>query len=368
MNNPHDKEYHAYLQTILEEGVRKEDRTGTGTISAFGLRMSFDLQKGFPLLTTKRVHTKSIIHELLWFLSGDINIRPLLEAGVSIWTDWAFQKWYESEPRTVELREDGRWLVESTAYQTRKKQFEQDLLSGKLDDDWGDLGPVYGMQWRYWALPHRRPDFTCHVDQIQWAVDRLKTSPDCRRIIVSAWNVGELEEMALAPCHLLFQFWTRELSVFERLNWVWRHIGDTSSLYALLGHPGPLADPRYEESNHKLFDRAGAPRRALSCQLYQRSCDSFLGVPFNIASYALLTHMVAQQVGMMPERLVWVGGDCHIYLNHLEQVKEQLSRESFYPPRLVIKHRPETIFDYRFEDFEIAEYESHPPIKAEISV
>jgi thymidylate synthase len=257
------------MRHVRDNGARKEDRTGTGTLSVFGYQMRFDLGDGFPLVTTKRLHTKSIIHELLWFLSGDQNTRYLTENGVSIWNEWA-------------------------------------------DED-GNLGPVYGVQWRSWPTPDG-----ASIDQISQVVQQLQEDPDSRRIMVSAWNVGELDKMALPPCHCLFQFY--------------------------------VADGK------------------LSCQLYQRSCDIFLGVPFNIASYALLTHMLAQQCDLGVGDFIWTGGDCHLYTNHLEQADEQLSREPLPLPRVAIRRRPESIFDYRFEDFEILNYESHPHIRAAVAV
>ena len=263
------QQYLSMMRHIRDTGARKEDRTGTGTLSVFGHQMRFDLSKGFPMVTTKKLHLKSIVHELLWFLSGDSNIRYLQENGVSIWNEWA--------------------------------------------DENGDLGPVYGVQWRKWK------DATGQViDQIQDVVHPLKEDPDSRRIIVSAWNVGEIPGMALPPCHCLFQFY--------------------------------VADGK------------------LSCQLYQRSADVFLGVPFNIASYALLTHMLAQQADLKVGDFIWTGGDCHLYLNHLEQAEEQLSREPHALPRLAIKRRPDSIFDYNFEDFEILNYDSHPHIRAAVAV
>jgi thymidylate synthase len=257
------------LRTILDRGVEKGDRTGTGTLSVFGHQMRFDLAAGFPLVTTKKLHLRSIIHELLWFLTGDTNVAYLREHKVTIWDEWA--------------------------------------------DEAGNLGPVYGAQWRHWRTVDGR-----QVDQIERAVELIRKDPDSRRIIVSAWNVGELEQMALSPCHALFQFYV-----------------------------------------------AGGK---LSCQLYQRSADVFLGVPFNIASYSLLTHMMAQQTDLEPGEFVWTGGDCHLYLNHLEQAREQLSREPLPSPRLEIKRRPPSIFDYRFEDFEIEGYRAHSAIKAPIAV
>ena len=263
------QQYLDMMRLVRDTGARKEDRTGTGTLSVFGHQMRFDLSAGFPVVTTKKLHLRSIIHELLWFLSGDSNIRYLKENGVSIWDDWA--------------------------------------------DENGELGPVYGVQWRSWPTPDGRK-----VDQISQIMQQLKETPDSRRIILSAWNVAEIENMALPPCHCLFQFY--------------------------------VADGK------------------LSCQLYQRSCDIFLGVPFNIASYALLTHMLAQQADLKVGDFIWTGGDCHLYLNHLEQTDEQLSREILPLPTLAIKWRPPSIFDYTFEDFEILGYEAHPHIKAAVAV
>ncbi len=263
------RSYLDFLRHIRDHGARKNDRTGTGTLSVFGYQMRFDLAEGFPLVTTKKLHLRSIIHELLWFLRGETNTRYLREHGVTIWDEWA--------------------------------------------DAGGELGPVYGRQWRAWPTADGRS-----IDQLANVVRQLRDEPDSRRIIVSAWNVGELDRMALAPCHAMFQFY--------------------------------VAD------------------RRLSCQLYQRSADAFLGVPFNIASYALLTHMLAQQCDLQPGDFVWVGGDCHLYLNHLEQVEEQLARRPFAPPRLRLRHRPPSLFDYCFEDFEILDYQHHPAIKAPIAV
>ena len=263
------QQYLDMMRLVRDTGARKEDRTGTGTLSVFGHQMRFDLSKGFPLVTTKKLHLRSIIHELLWFLSGDSNIRYLKENGVSIWDEWA--------------------------------------------DENGDLGPVYGVQWRSWPTPDGRK-----IDQIAQVMQQLRETPDSRRIMLSAWNVAEIENMALPPCHCLFQFYVAE--------------------------------------------------GKLSCQLYQRSCDIFLGVPFNIASYALLTHMLAQQADLNVGDFVWTGGDCHLYLNHLEQADEQLAREPLPLPALSIKRRPPSIFDYTFEDFEILNYEAHPHIKAAVAV
>ncbi len=263
------RQYEDFMRHVFEHGADKRDRTGTGTRSVFGHQMRFPLREGFPLVTTKKLHLRSIIHELLWFLRGESNVRYLHENKVTIWDEWA--------------------------------------------DERGELGPVYGVQWRSWPTPDGG-----HIDQIAGVLREIRANPDSRRLIVSAWNVSDIPKMRLPPCHLLFQFY--------------------------------VADGR------------------LSCQLYQRSCDIFLGVPFNIASYSLLTHMVAQQSDLDVGDFVWVGGDCHIYANHFEQVQEQLSRQPRAYPKLAIKRRPPTLFDYAYDDFEIVDYDPHPHIKAPVAV
>jgi thymidylate synthase len=263
------RQYHDLMKEVLAKGVKKSDRTGTGTISVFGHQMRFNLADGFPMVTTKKLHLKSIIYELLWFLKGSTNNNWLKERGVSIWNEWAAPD--------------------------------------------GELGPIYGYQWRSWPAPNGK-----HIDQISEVLETIKKNPDSRRIIVSAWNVADIPRMALAPCHAFFQFY--------------------------------VADGK------------------LSCQLYQRSADIFLGVPFNIASYALLTHMMAQQCNLEVGDFIWTGGDCHLYSNHLEQVDLQLSRDFFPLPKLNILRKPDSIFDYEFEDFEIIGYESHPHIKAPVAI
>ena len=265
---PHDSQYENLLRQVLDAGVRKSDRTGTGTRSTFGERLRYDLGNSFPLITTKRVHFRSLAYELLWFLRGDSNVRWLQDHRVTIWNEWAGPD--------------------------------------------GDLGPVYGVQWRSWPTPDGG-----HVDQLAGVLDTLHTDPDSRRMIVSAWNVADLPKMALSPCHALFQFYVAE--------------------------------------------------GRLSCQLYQRSADLFLGVPFNIASYALLTRMVAAQAGLRPGEFIWVGGDCHIYDNHVEQVTEQLSREVLPFPQLVIDEAP-SLFGYTYEHFHLLDYQHHPAISAPVAV
>jgi len=305
------RQYLDLLRRIQKEGVFKGDRTGTGTQSLFGHQMRMDLSKGFPLLTTKKMFLKGIIHELLWLLSGETNIRYLQDNGVHIWDDWA--------------------------------------------DEEGELGPVYGQQWRSW------PDSEGGtIDQIKTVIERIRTLPDDRRLVVSAWNVAEIENMALPPCHLLFQFWTREMEEEERFVLYYPFKSITALLQLDSAHPG--------ETLHEQLDAAGIPRRALSCQLYQRSADVFLGVPFNIASYSLLTMMIAQVVGMKPGEFVHTFGDVHIYNNHQRQIEEQLSREPRSLPTMKINPEVDDIDNFVFEDFSLFDYDSHPGIKAPIAV
>ena len=291
------KQYLDFLRYILENGNKKEDRTGTGTISAFGYQMRFDLKEGFPLLTTKKVHLKSIIHELLWFIKGDTNIRSLVQNGVRIWNEWPFEKYRKSPSYRGETMEE---------FVQRIKEDEE------FARIWGDLGPVYGKQWRAFAGKERT------VDQLRQVISEIQRNPDSRRLIVSSWNPTEIEGMALPPCHTLYQFYVRD--------------GE------------------------------------LSLQLYQRSADAFLGVPFNIASYSLLLLMVAMVTGLKPGEFVHTFGDAHIYLNHLEQVRLQLSREPRPLPKMVIKREVKDIEVFRYEDFELLDYNPHPAIKAEVAV
>lgn len=320
----YDFEYERYLADVLKNGVVKGDRTGTGTLSVFGRMMRFDLRKGFPLITTKKVFTKGIIHELLWFLKGSSNIKYLQDNNVHIWDEWA--------------------------------------------DAQGELGPVYGVQWRSWPTGrwvknndldarHDPPEWVeDSIDQIANVIELIKKSPDGRRHIVSAWNPAQVDQMKLPPCHVLFQFWTREFVMGERESLA------TSGGYT----DGPLEYHQERESEY--LDHLGVPKRAISCMLMQRSCDSFLGVPFNIASYALLTEMVAQQCDMIAEEFIWVGGDCHIYSNHVDQVNEQLSRtETAYYPKLRL-NKAASIFDYTYEDVEIVGYNPLGKIEAPIAV
>lgn len=343
------KQYLALMQDILDNGVVKKDRTGVGTLSVFGRQLRFDLKEGFPLVTTKKVHLKSIIHELLWFLNGDTNVKYLQENGVKIWNEWANAE--------------------------------------------GELGPVYGKQWREWRdckvvechdvgrtqqlmqrgykyIGNMKEDGTTYLvyekahDQISKVIQQLREDPDSRRIIVSAWNVGDLDDMALNPCHNYFQFYTTEMSLLERLDWYEVNEPEKFASAPLINHEDIDDEERLQET----LDREGIPRRKLSCFFLMRSNDVFLGLPFNIASYAMLTHVIAQQLNMVPDELVYSGVDVHLYSNHLEQAKLQLTREPYPLPKLVIKRKPDSIFDYKYEDFELVGYQAHPHIAAPVAV
>lgn len=298
------------LADIRDNGVKKQDRTGTGTISVFGRQMRFDLSEGFPAVTTKKLFMRGIIHELIWFLQGSSNIKYLVDNDVHIWDEWPYRHYLQSNNLKVPPSDSEQWKTGIKKFIEKIKTDDQFALK------YGELGPVYGYQWRSWPTPDGG-----HIDQIQKAVDTIKNNPDSRRIIVSAWNVADIEEMAkagLPPCHALFQF------------------------YVINGK--------------------------LSCQLYQRSADFFLGVPFNIASYSLLTMMMAQVTGLKPGEFIHTFGDAHIYLNHLEQVNEQLSRQPRPLPKMKLNPEVNNIFNFTIDDFELVDYDPHPAIKAPIAV
>lgn len=327
------RQYLNLLQHVLENGTMKTDRTGTGTLSVFGAQMRFDLSKGFPLVTTKKVHMKSIVHELLWFLRGETNVAYLQENGVKIWDEWALkedefiEKPLSDRDRFLKLVFSKKLTIQQTLGIVSNLDDPADAQYGhtKMDElgiprtekvilrKKGDLGPIYGYQWRNWPTPSGES-----IDQIRQVIQQIKTTPDSRRMIVSAWNVAQIDEMALPPCHTLFQFY--------------------------------VADGK------------------LSCQLYQRSADLFLGVPFNIASYSLLVHMIAQVCDLQVGEFIWTGGDCHIYLNHQDQVRQQLEREPKELPGLLLNPEVRDIFAFQYADVDLINYDPHPAIKGEVAV
>ena len=305
-----DITYSNLLREILEAGIKKTDRTGTGTISRFGTQMRFNLEEGFPLLTTKKLPFKVILGELLWFINGDTRLVTLLRHDIHIWDEWPFKHYLITNNLTIPTVNSDEWKVQKKAFTDRI------LADTTFSEQWGNLGPVYGKQWRDWKTANGGT-----IDQLKIAVETIRKNPDSRRIIVTAWNPADIDEMAkagLPPCHCLFQFF--------------------------------VADGK------------------LSCQLYQRSCDTFLGVPFNIASYALLTLMMAHVTGLKPGEFIWTGGDTHLYLNHLEQVQEQLSREPKQQPQVTIVRKVPELWDFKIEDFQLTGYDPHPVIKAPIAV
>lgn len=393
------KAYLEFMRHIRDHGRLKTDRTGTGTTSVFGYQMRFDLSKGLPVVTTKKIHMKSIIHELIWFLAGDTNVKYLQDNGVTIWDDWAVKE--EDLRLTLKQRSD---LFEAQSGpltypdETTVKfgnlpgagSIVKESLIKLLDERnvpthrpgvVGELGPVYGGQWRKWrgkalAVRDDGTEFETRADGVNWqkiidssaveyeTIDQisdvmalLNDNPDSRRIIVSAWNVGDIPQMKLPPCHSLFQFYVDDLTFGERVKIAHER-----------GHTVEQGDVSHHTSAGEYLDYIGVPSKRLSCQLYQRSADTFLGVPFNITSYAILTHMFAQQAGMAVGDFIWTGGDCHLYSNHADQVELQLSREPRDLPQLVIKRHPASIFDYKFEDFELVGYDPHPTIKAPVAV
>lgn len=395
------KPYLDLMQRILDEGVEKKDRTGTGTVSIFGAQMRFDLSKGFPLVTTKRCHLRSIIHELLWFLNGDTNEQYLIDNKVSIWHEWAqpcdvinvdatASKMIDANFRAiniaglleeakskygVDLTSDDIHIVRDYVKRYCADQAETDPLwhagnHWRTVEDYivyskrkGDFGPIYGKQWRDWVGPNGE-----HHDQIANVLRQLREDPDSRRIIVSAWNVADLDKMALPPCHAFMQFYTRELNHGERCAWFGENkpVQFAEAEVALEG----IAEAERAAAILQVFEKYNIPKRVLSLQLYQRSCDTFLGLPFNIASYALLIHWIARCVGMAVGEFVWTGGDIHLYSNHMEQAHEQLSRQPRNLPRFVwvsptVHTDPK---DIRPTDFDIIGYDPHPAIKAPIAV
>jgi thymidylate synthase len=350
MKNNADKQYLNFLNYILENGEVKGDRTGTGTISIFDYSMTFDMSEGFPLLTSKKVFTKAVIHELIWFLRGDTNIKYLVDNGVHIWDGDAFKNFMnksEGDPDMI-------WNQ------------EQFIHMIKTDDEfakkWGELGPVYGKQWRRWGGYKKEPHGWHHGipsgykdvpvgDQISDLINDLKNNPDSRRLIVSAWNVGELEQMVLPPCHNFFQCYTSLVKLEDRIKWYCESIGRDNSFG--------------EDFTEEFLNEKNVPTRKLSLKWNQRSCDVPLGIPFNIASYGILLHLLAKEVNMIPHQLKFTGGDCHIYLNQVDGVKEQLERNTYKLPKLVLSNT--SIDELKYEDIKIVDYKSEPTISFPLS-
>lgn len=410
MNNA-DKVYLDLLREVRENGIKKSDRTGTGTISLFGRSLTFNMQDGFPLLTTKKIHTKSVIHELLWFLEGSHNIKYLVDNGVNIWNEWPWQNYMkEHENRKIQLKiamdradiyddtpfsvknmkdrldEHPALTIEEFVAKIKESSYEPLMFTPNWNnrepsfaEKWGELGPVYGKQWRQWQgwMTYEKENGesakgSLWYDQILRLVQDLKINPDSRRLMVSAWNVAEIDQMLLPPCHYAFQCWTRELTTEERKKLLLDKIGE-ERFKELVDNTMAFSGGLYYE-----FEAYEIPTRALSLMWQQRSVDLFLGLPFNIASYGLLLEMLAQSTGMVADQLIFNGGDCHIYSNHVEQVDLQLSREPM--PLCTLKlTKPNSeysslhgnnghIIEYKYEDFAFENYQSHPAIKAPIAI
>jgi thymidylate synthase len=380
--NKVDEEYFKLLRLVLEKGRLKKNRTDTDTLGIFSAEARFDLTQGFPLLTTKKVWMKGIVHELLWFLSGSTNIKYLIDNDVHIWDEWAYEKYKKNVKSVDDMKFFRGEVAEDDAdyYDPYSQtEFIEKIKSNKkFTKKWGELGEgTYGGMWRGFPTfdtaivehPETSADIPVatlrRIDQISKVIDKLKTNPDDRRLIVSAWHPYWAEKCSLAPCHILFQFHTEELELGERLgmylakksgNINWRNCGQSAELYAT---------EEYIESQLKEYE---IPSRRLNCKLTQRSADLFLGVPFNIASYSLLTHMVAQVTNMAVGEFIWSGGDIHIYQNHLDQVKEQLSRKPKELPKLILNPKVKDIFDFKYEDIKIEGYDPHPAIKAQVAI
>jgi thymidylate synthase len=345
MNNI-DKQYQNLLQDIIDNGVTKQDRTGTGTISVFGRQIRHKMSEGFPLLTTKKMAWKTMVTELLWFLRGDTNIKYLVDNGCNIWNGDA---WANYQRKILEKFKDNS-MIAGYATTSIEKFIEKIKIGGEFAKEYGELGPIYGNQWRKWEY-HEGYGDTVRIDQIQNLINELKTNPDSRRLMVNAWNVGELDQMVLPPCHYGFQVYTRELTWAERVN--------------LVGYV------KTEDIHEDWLEKYNVPKRAISLMWNQRSVDTFLGLPFNIASYGLLLEIIAKEVNMVPDELIGNLGDVHLYSNHIEQAKEQIDREPFKLPKLGTDYREGeydgSLKDFSTGDFYIIDYQSHPTIKAPLS-
>lgn len=364
IKNNVDRQYFELIKKILDTGVQKMDRTGTGTISIFDATMRFNMDEGFPILTSKKMYLKGIIYELIWFLGGDTNIKYLLDNDVNIWTGDAYRK-YRNTPKEKMCDGDLEFLSASHAYEDyySKEDFVERIKTDiRFSEKWGELGPVYGSQWRKWGKSNSN-DFErakrhllglgsdIEVDQIKVLINDLKNDPDSRRLIVTAWNPLDLPHSTLPPCHYMFQCYTQEMNLEERVR-RWCSSINKNILYG-------------EDMNHERLDEIGFPKRKLSLKWTQRSCDFFLGIPFNITSYSLLLHLLSNEVNMIPGELIFSGGDIHIYSNHINQVKEQLKRETFELPSLVLKNT--SIFELSYDDVELVGYKSCGVLKADLS-
>ena len=359
MKNNVDKQYLKYLKYILNNGVKKVDRTGTGTISIFDYSMRFNMSEGFPLLTSKKVFTKAVIHELIWFLKGDTNIKYLVDNGVHIWDGDSFANYLKNRDRFSNKDNVKEDVVINGMNGSSNRPYTQEEFIDKIKTDdefankWGELGPIYGSQWRSWKQWHVK-DYVggnTQIDQIKNLINDLKTNPDSRRLMVNAWNVGELDQMVLPPCHFGFQCYTSELTIEQRKKW-WCDYFEKDISYA-------------DDISESELDEQLVPKIKLDLKWFQRSVDSPLGLPFNIASYAILLHLLAKEVNMVPNDLIFSGGDCHIYLNQIKGVNEQLKRETFKLPKLKLHNK--SIFDFKYEDIEIINYKSSPTIQFPLS-
>ncbi len=362
MNNL-DKQYQALLQDILDNGITKSDRTGTGTKSVFGRQIRHKMSEGFPLLTTKKMAWKTMVTELIWFLSGSTNIKYLVDNNCHIWDGDAYKNYSKRIDEVIDGYKCGdiigmephmeEWFSDSDKLTplTQKEFIDKINTNDEFAEQWGELGPIYGKQWRSWLKVGEE------IDQIQNLIDELKTNPDSRRLMVSAWNVGDLNHMILPPCHYGFQVYTRELSKGERMNYWFKKSKPNRDVC-------DSVDESSEEEQHKYFDGANVPKRAISLMWNQRSVDTFLGLPFNIASYGLLLTMLADEMGMVPDELIGNLGDVHLYSNHIEQAKEQIKRDPFELPTV---HVRDGIFSFGDQDVILENYHSHPAIKAPLS-
>lgn len=388
MNNV-DRQYLDLLRTVLKNGRKKADRTGVGTISMFGHQMRFNMQEGFPLLTTKKLFTKAIVHELLWFLQGGDNIKYLVDNGVGIWNEWPHQAYMKEHERRKSKLEEARANADTTG-----SAMEVSSASKLLDEcppltlaefviniredeefaaQWGKLGPVYGKQWVAWDGTMGRNNKHITVNQIDLMLKDLATNPDSRRIMVSAWNVSQVPEMKLPPCHWAFQLWTRELTSDERKDWYSKNGTHGTGMIKMVAHivheyKDAQHDKEVNSHIHNFMDNEGVPKRAVSLMFQMRSVDCFLGMPFDIASYGILLEMIAQVSGMVADELLVTSGDTHIYLNHLEQVDEQLKREPYPLPTIKLNKNVKSIYDFKYEDITFHNYQAHPPIKADVAI